>query len=146
MNRISWIRVLLGMCIWKKYIDCKELTLLIPEYSREMLDALISALDNYLKLGNHSNHVIMIICADPQIKATLFSSSLKLKFVEISKNEMCNLVHYVRATSKHGGVPRNPNVKFISFDFLYGNQLRVIADSKLYPPGYLITEMILNRM
>ena len=68
------------MCIWKKYIDCKELTLLIPEYSREMLDALISALDNYLKLGNHSNHVIMIICADPQIKATLFSSSLKLKF------------------------------------------------------------------
>lgn len=146
MNKILWSRVFSGMFVWKKYIDCKELTLLIPEYSNDILDALVSALENYLKLGKHNNHNIMIVCADSQIKAALFSSSLNLIFVEISKIDMQNLMQYVQATSKHYGVPRNPNVKIVSFDCLFSRQLRIIADSKLYPVGYLITEMILNRI
>ena len=145
MNRLSWIRVLAGMRIWKKYIDCKELTLLLPEYSKDILDALILALENYLKLGEYNNRNIIIIFTDPQIK-TLVSSSLNLKLVEISKVEMKNLMQYVRATSKHYGVPRNPNVKLVSFNYLFANQLQIIVDSKLYPTEYLITEMILNRI
>ena len=148
MKDFSYIDALRGMRIWKNIVNYNKpyLILVMPDYESKLTPDLIPALTSYLTLDNHLYEKIEIIYVDDNVKSFLSNKLFNFIFIKVSKQEMKNLVCYMLLTAKHYGVMRRPNVKLVSFDVLYGNQLRIIAENKLYPPRYLISEMILNRI
>lgn len=148
MSSISFLSAFLGMRVWIKKIDCQNqgLIFVIPGHEAKLIYDLIPALDSYLSLENRLHEKIIIVYDDDKIKNFLCNQALYFEFIKLSKKEMNNLVCYMLFTNKHYGAMRHPNVKLMSFELLYGNQLNIIADNNLYPPCYLITEMILNRV
>lgn len=148
MKDFSYVDALRGMRIWKNKINYNDhyLILVMPDYESKLILDLIPALSSYLELENRLYEKIEIIYVDDNVKSFLSNKFLDFIFIKASKQEMKNLVCYMLLTAKHYGVMRCQNVKLVSFDVLYGNQLRIIAENKLYPPRYLITEMILNRV
>lgn len=148
MKDFSYVDALRGMRIWKNKINCNNhyLILVIPEYESKLILDLIPSLTSYLALENRLYEKIEIIYVDDDVKSFLSNKLLNFIFIKVSKQEMKNLVCYMLLTAKHYGVMRCQNVKLVSFDVLYGNQLQIIAENNLYPPRYLITKMILNRI
>ena len=148
MKDFSYVDALRGMRIWKNIVNYNKpyLILVMPDYESKLTPDLIPALTSYLTLENHLYEKIEIIYVDDNVKSFHSNKLFNFIFMKVSKQEMKNLVCYMLLTAKHYGVMRRQNVKLVSFDVLYGNQLRIIAKNNLYPPRYLITEMILNRM
>ena len=139
-----------GMKIWNEIIDCssKRLTMVVPDYEESLLEGLILALQSYLSLDDQVTETVLIVHSDCKVRETLYSCMRKIEFefIQLDEKDMANLVSYMLLTSKHYGAMWKPNVRLISFNVLYGNQLKLIAGKGLYTPSYLISEKILNRI
>lgn len=148
MNTFSVIAALKGMKIWNENLVARNhyLVLVIPDYEKTLIEELIPALKEYLSFDYEDNKKILIVFTDREIQEILCECSIDLEFAQIGKEEMNCLVCYMLLTSKHYGTMRKQNVKLVSINNLYGNQLRLIADNKLYPLRSLISEEILNRI
>ena len=148
MKNFSIIAAFKGMKIWKEVIGYQSrcLTLIVPDYEKALLNELIPALQSFFTFESQDFGKTRIIYSDYKVKETLFSSEMDFEYVQIDNRDMSCLVSYMLLTSKHYGTMWNQNVKLLSFNALYGNQLRLIADSGLYLPCYLIPEKILSRI
>jgi hypothetical protein len=148
MKNFSIIAAFKGMKIWKEVIgyQSRSLTLIVPDYEKALLNELIPALQLFFTFESQDFGKTRIIYSDYKVKETLFSSEMDFEYVQMDNRDMSCLVSYMLLTSKHYGTMWNQNVKLLSFNALYGNQLRLIADNGLYSPRYIISEKILNRI
>lgn len=148
MKNFSIIAAFKGMKIWKEVIGYQSrcLTLIVPDYENSLLDELVLALQSYFSLDNQNLGKTRIVYSDRKVQETLCTCEIKFDFVQIEKSDMSHLENYLLLTSKHYGSMWSQSVKLLSFDVLYGNQLRLIADSGLYSQRYIISEKILNRI
>ena len=147
MNNFSIISAFIGMKLWNQIIGSRNqyLILVLPDYEESLLEELIPALKWYLSLDSLER--VLIVFTDSKVQEVLFCScSINFEFVQIRKKDMSCLVCYMLLSSKHYGTMRKQNVKLLSFNVLYGNQLRLIADNGLYSQRYMISEEILNRI
>ena len=148
MNKFSIISAFKGFNLWNKVIGCRDkyLVLVIPDYDKILIDELIPSLKWYLSLDCQEQERVLIVYTDCKVKETLCESSINFEFVQMEKRNMSFLTCYMLLTSKHYGTMRKQNVKLLSFNVVYGNQLRLIADNGFYFFFYMILEEILNRI
>lgn len=150
MKAFSFSSSFKGMKIWNEIIDCSSnrLTMVVPDYEESLLEGLVLALQSYFPLDKQVNETVIIVYSDCKVRETLYSCmrEIEFEFIQLDEKDMNSLVSYMLLTSKHYGAMWKQSVRLISFNVLYGNQLKLIAGNGLYTPSYLILEKILYRI
>lgn len=143
-NKIS--TALAGVKVWRKNIDRHDyaLILIIPAYDEELISVLPCAVHNYFERKGLFCNKILVILHDPRVKEALRKMT-DMEFAEITQKDIRRLMSYACLSAKHYGAPRKSNVKIITSELIYANQVQKIRDRELFTISDLITEMMLMR-
>ena len=144
MNRIRLIDALKGIKIWSSTINCKNLTLVIPKYESELADGIPKALMRLMLVDRSINEKVSIIFTDVRNKNLMWDKQLNIEFIQLSRQDMDNLVNYMLWTAKHVSAMRNANVKLVMLENLCGGQIQHIYDMKLFSNVYIIYDKLLR--
>lgn len=143
MTYYRHLKTIKGIKIWHEQVDCHKLTIVIPGYDSRIADTVVSSVSDFLT--SEKDEIVLIVYNDDRIGELFYNTSFNTILRKLNDDDMDCLSRYIIVSAKHYGVTCNPNVKYVSFEGLYGRQLDLIANNNLQSSKYLIDEMVFHR-